>query len=313
MQKPWPKALYLGIASSVFFSVTYILNSSMAQSGGDWLWSASLRYLLMLPILLALTAKQGWKPIFQEIKRAPWQWIAWSTVGFGLFYAPMAFAAAYGPGWMVAGAFQTTMLFGALETPLFRDGEGKRQRIPTKLFPAFAVIIVGVFLLQLEQMRQDPNLGKALLFAIPVLLSAAAYPLGNRKTMALCQAPLTTMQRVLAMTLASMPFWLVLSGIAVARGGFPPASQLMKALGVAVFSGVTATVVFFEATRLVRTHPQRLALVESTQCGEVIFSFLGGIVLLGDPLPGTAGWLGLLLIVGGMIVNSILTIKTKKP
>jgi len=177
---------------------------------------------------------------------------------------------------------------------------------------AFAVIIVGVFLLQLEQMRSDPNVGKSLLFAIPMLVSAAAYPLGNRKTMALCQAPLTTMQRVLAMTLCSLPFWLVLSGIAAVRGGFPPAGQLAKALGVAVFSGVTATVVFFEATRLVRNHPQRLALVESTQCGELIFSFLGGIWLLGDPVPGAAGWLGLVLIVGGMIVNSVLTIKNKK-
>ena len=79
MKKAWPKALYLGIASSVFFSVTYIVNSAMARSGGNWMWSASLRYLLMLPILLALTAKQGWKPIFQEIRRAPWQCLLWSA------------------------------------------------------------------------------------------------------------------------------------------------------------------------------------------------------------------------------------------
>ena len=56
MAKPWPKALLLGIGSSLFFSVTYIINNAMAQSGGDWLWSACLRYLLMLPILLLLVA-----------------------------------------------------------------------------------------------------------------------------------------------------------------------------------------------------------------------------------------------------------------
>ena len=309
MTKTWPKALFLGILSSVFFSVTYVVNAAMAKSGGDWLWSASLRYLLMLPLLLLLTAKSGWKPVFQELRRAPWQWLLWSTIGFGIFYAPLTFASAYGPGWMVAGAFQTTMLFGALETPLFRAADGSRQKVPTKLFPAFLVIIAGVFLLQIEQMRLEQDLSKALLFSIPVLVSAAAYPLGNRKTMEFMQAPLTTLQRVLAMTIGSLPFWLLLSLIAVVRGGLPSGGQLAKAAAVAVFSGVTATVVFFEATRLVRSHPQRLALVESTQCGEVIFSLLGGILFLGDPLPGAAGWIGLVLILGGMIFNSLLTMK----
>ena len=133
----------MGIVASVFFSFSYVLNSSMAQSGGNWMWSASLRYLITLPFLFLLTARQGWGPIFREIRRAPWQWILWSTVGFGLFYTPTTLAAAYGPSWMVAGAFQTTMIFGALETPLFRDGEGKRQKIPTKLFPALAFLCLS--------------------------------------------------------------------------------------------------------------------------------------------------------------------------
>lgn len=306
MTKSWPKALLWGIASSVFFSVTYVVNSAMAQSGGDWLWSASLRYLFMLPILLALTAKSGWAPVWREIRRAPGRWLLWSLIGFGAFYAPMTFASAYGPGWMVAGTFQFTSFAGALETPLFRDENGVRRRIPLQLFPAFAVIILGVFLLQLEQMRLEADLARALLFSVPVLISAFAYPLGNRKTMELCENRLNTMQRVLAMTVCSLPLWLLMAAIGTLRSGFPPAAQLARGLTVAVFSGVTATVVFFKATALVRTQPQRLALVESTQCGEVIFSLLGGILLLGDPLPGGFGWLGLVLIVGGMIINSLL-------
>ena len=311
MKKTWPRALFLGILSSAFFSVTYVLNAAMAQSGGNWMWSASLRYLMLLPMLLVLTAKQGWKPVFAELKRAPIQWILWSTVGFGLFYAPMAFSAAYGPSWMVAGAFQFTMLSGALETPLFFDKDGNRQKIPTRLFPAFAVIIVGIFQLQVEQIRKDPNIGRALLFAIPMLISASAYPLGNRKTMAMCKTPLTTAQRMLAMTLGSLPFWLILSSIATVQVGFPSATQLGQAALVSLFAGLIATLIFFESTRLVKDNPQRLALVESTQCGEVIFSLLGGILFLHDDLPGLFGWLGLALIVGGMIVNSLLTIKTK--
>lgn len=309
MTKSWPKALFWGILSSVFFSVTYVVNSAMAQSGGYWMWSASLRYLLLLPMLLVLTVKQGWKPVFAELKRAPFQWILWSTVGFGLFYAPMAFSAAYGPSWMVAGVFQFTMLAGALETPLFRNADGSRQKIPTKLFPAFAVIIGGIFLLQIEQIQNDPNLGRALLFAIPMLISASAYPLGNRKTMAVCKAPLTTVQRMLAMTVGSLPFWLLLSILATIRVGLPSTTQVLQASIVSLFSGLIATLIFFEGTRLVKEHPQRLALVESTQCGEVIFSLVGGILFLHDPLPGLYGWLGLLLIVGGMIFNSLLTMK----
>ena len=299
----------MGILSSVFFSVTYVVNSAMAQSGGYWMWSASLRYLLLLPMLLVLTVKQGWKPVFAELKRAPFQWILWSTVGFGLFYAPMAFSAAYGPSWMVAGVFQFTMLAGALETPLFRNADGSRQKIPTKLFPAFAVIIGGIFLLQIEQIQNDPNLGRALLFAIPMLISASAYPLGNRKTMAVCKTPLSTAQRMLAMTVGSLPFWLLLSILATIRVGLPSTTQVLQASIVSLFSGLIATLIFFEGTRLVKEHPQRLALVESTQCGEVIFSLLGGILFLHDALPGLYGWLGLLLIVGGMIFNSLLTMK----
>ena len=38
--------------------------------------------------------------------------------------------------------------------------------------------------------------------------------------------------------------------------------------------------------------------MESTQCGEVIFSLIGGILFLRDPLPGLCGWLALLLCSG---------------
>ena len=309
MSKPWPKALFLGILSSILSSTTYVLNAAMAQSGGYWMWSCSLRYLILLPILLILTCKQGWKPVFAELKRAPLAWLGWSCVGFGVFYSMLTFAAAYGPSWMVAGAFQFTMIVGALETPLFRDKAGTRQKVPTKLFPAFVVILAGIFLLQMDQIRKDPNIGRALLFAIPVLISASAYPLGNRKTMAICKAELTTLQRMLAMTIGSLPFWLVLGTIATVKVGLPSVSQLTQSFIVTIVSGLTATLLLFEGTRLVKAHPQRLALVESTQCGEVIFSLLGGILFLHDALPGLYGWLGLLLIVGGMIFNSLLTMK----
>ena len=76
---------------------------------------------------------------------------------------------------------------------------------------------------------------------------------------------------------------------------------------VALFSGVIATILFFRATDLVRGDPRQLALIEATQCGEVIFTLLGGILVLGDSVPGPAGMAGLALILAGMALNSLVT------
>ena len=45
------KAMLYGLLASMFFALTFILNRSMNLGGGYWLWSASLRYLFMVPIL----------------------------------------------------------------------------------------------------------------------------------------------------------------------------------------------------------------------------------------------------------------------
>lgn len=301
------RALGLGILSSLLFSVTYLVNSVMAQGGGDWMWSASLRFLLMLPpLLLAVGLRGGLGRVEREIRAAPGRWFLWSTVGFGVFYAPLTFASAYGPSWLVAGTFQFTILAGALMTPLFPGPEGNRSRIPVRMLPALAVIILGVFLLQVEH-GQSGTEGGGLVFALPVLVSAFAYPLGNRKVMALCGDRLTTAERVLGMTLCSLPVWLLLAAGAFFRSGRPSGAQLAQSAVVALFSGLLATLLFFRATAMARSQPPLLALVESTQCGEVVFSLLGGVLLFHEPPPGLLGWTGLALIVGGMVRNSLLS------
>ena len=52
------KAMLYGLLASMFFALTFILNRSMNLGGGYWLWSASLRYLFMLPILWAIVKWQ---------------------------------------------------------------------------------------------------------------------------------------------------------------------------------------------------------------------------------------------------------------
>lgn len=107
------KAMLYGLLASMFFALTFLLNRSMNLSGGYWLWGASLRYLFMLPILWVIVKKQnGDKAILREIRAHPVPWVLWSTVGFGLFYAPMCMASCYGESGFVAATWQITIVAG---------------------------------------------------------------------------------------------------------------------------------------------------------------------------------------------------------
>lgn len=306
----------MGMASSVLFSSTYIVNDSMSLAGCSWIWSASLRFMFMFVLLIApVCLRKNWGRVIGEVKKNPGGWILWSTVGFGIFNAPLAFASMYGPSWLVAATFQFTIFAGALLSPFFYemktiDGRSApvRRKIPWRLFPAFGAILLGVFLLQAEH-AESTSLGEAALFLIPVLISAFAYPLGNRKMMEICGDRLPTLERIFGMSLCSLPFWLILSGIGVGTVGWPPWEQVLQVFVSAILSGIFATLLFFSATNLVKNNTSSLAIVESVQCGEVVFTMLFGVILLGNSLPGLVGWIGLVLIIAGMVVNSLLSNK----
>lgn len=295
------KAFSAGILASFFFAFTFILNRSMHLGGGSWVWSACLRYYFTLPILWVVLRFQGTESlrrILREIRRRPVLWLWWSTVGFGLFYAPLSLGSQYGEAWLTAATWQVTIVAGVLLTPLFG------HRIPVRQLGWSMVILVGIFVLQAStaaELRFE-ELAQALL---PILLAAVCYPLGNRKLMQHCPPEISTPERVFGMTLCSMPFWLVLGAWGVGAVGLPSSGQVIQSVGVALFSGVAATLLFFWATDRVRNNPRQLALIEATQSGEVVFSLLGGVLLLGDPLPGPMGLAGLCLIVGGMVGGSL--------
>ena len=295
------KAFFLGLTGSFFFAFTFILNRSMHLSGGSWIWSASLRYLFTFPIFAFIVWKKyGFSRIHGAIAAAPGAWLLWSTVGFGLFYAPLSFAGDLGESWLIAASWQITIVMGLLLAPLFGKG------VPVRNLGAAGIILLGVFLLQLG------NVGTLSLSAmwqvlLPVLVAAAAYPLGNRKTMALCGEQFSTIERIYCMTLCSLPFWLALGAFGLATQGPPAGGQVFQAFLVALFSGVAATLCFFRATDLVRNSQRQLAVVESTQSGEVVFTLLGGVLFLDDALPAPVGFAGIFLIVVGMILNSFLS------
>lgn len=294
------KALFLGMAGSFFFAFTFILNRSMNLGGGYWLWSACLRYIFTLPMTAFLICRnRGIQGVLSEIRKRPVEWFLWSTVGFGLFYAPLTLASVYGESWLVAASWQMTIVAGVLLTPLFH------KKLPVKNLLMSMLILAGIFFMQVPNLS-DVDAGQSLKALIPILIAAFSYPLGNRKMMEICPPGFSTFQRVFGMTFCSMPFWLILSVSAYIEAGLPSAEQTIQSICVALFSGVIATVLFFRATDLVRQNAKQLALIEATQCGEVLFTLLGGILLLGDSIPQPVGFAGIGLIVIGMILNSLL-------
>lgn len=299
------KVILIGILSALFFSVTFVLNRSMELEGGSWVWSASLRFMFMLPMLLIIVGyKQNIKPVLNHLKKRPLPWLVWSTVGFGLFYAPLTFATIYGPGWLVAATFQITIIAGSLLVPFLN--KKVKQRIPVQSIFISLIILSGVFIMQLEHASSVPTTS-VVLSVIPMVIAAFAYPLGNRKMMQVVNGELNTFQRILGMTIASMPFWIILSIYGITAHGAPNTSQVLQTFIVAVSSGIIATVLFFYATESVNHDNQKLAAVEATQSGEVVFALFGELVFLSAPMPSTLSFIGIALVIAGMVLHSIIS------
>lgn len=306
------RAIFYGLLASFFFASTFVLNRSMELSGGHWTWSACLRFFFMLPMLLILVLIKGQlSATWQHLVQHPKEYLLWSTLSFGLFYAPLCFASVYGEGWLVASTWQLVIICGSLVAPFFTSTvivNGKtqlvRQRIPWASLKWSLLILLGVVLMQLDQ-AHNVGFHQILWCVLPILMAAFAYPLGNRKMMEVCQGDINTFQRVLNMTIASLPFWLLLAVYAMLESGPPSTSQLTQSFLVAILSGVVATLLFFAATNLIRHDLSKLAAVEATQAGELVFALVGELLLLSAPIPSTISLLGILLVILGMVLHSI--------
>ncbi|SES24029.1 multidrug resistance efflux transporter family protein [Psychrobacillus sp. OK032] len=304
------REILLGILASLFFAVTFILNRSMEVSGGSWLWSSSLRFFFMLPFLfLIVSYRKGLSQTFHELKSAPAPWLIWSFVGFVLFYAPLTFAAGYGPGWLISGMWQFTIVAGVLLAPFFSVKIKDRmikQKIPFISLLISLVILIGIILIQIPN-TNSLSMSAVFLGILPVIVAAFAYPLGNRKMMGHLNGKLDTFQRVLGMTVASLPAWIIFIIIALFTVGLPSMNQVVQSLIVAVSSGVIATTLFFMATDRVRNHQGKLAAVEATQSTEILFVIAGEMIILHIPLPEPIALIGLGIIILGMFLHSYYT------
>lgn len=299
------QAIVYGVIASLFFAFTFILNRAMEIGGGDWMWSASLRFWFMAPMLFVLVALRGQlRQSLSHLSQNIGTYLLWSTLGFGLFYALITLASTYGPGWLVAGTWQFTIIAGSLLVPWLGVKGEPRHKIPWYGLRWSLLILLGIALM-LWQQAEHISVFQAVAGLVPVLVAAFLYPLGNRKMMNICHYNVDTLQRVLNMTLASLPFWLLLSLVAYQRVGWPSTTQVEQSVLVALFSGVIGTLLFFAATNIVRNDPTQLAAVEATQSGEVLFTLLGEMIFLGATLPAPISLLGITLVILGMIAHSL--------
>jgi drug/metabolite transporter (DMT)-like permease len=106
-------ALLLGLAAAAFFSVSFVLNRQMAQADGHWTWSAALRFLMMIPVLVLVVALRGQcQRLVNMWKASPRGWILRGMLSCGLFCAPLVAACAVAPAWRVTATWPVSIVIG---------------------------------------------------------------------------------------------------------------------------------------------------------------------------------------------------------
>lgn len=297
--------LSIGLLSGLFFSSTFVLNRAMSLEGGHWLWSASLRYAYMIVFLVVLIPLvQGTKTL-PRLLRLFWAnrlfWITAGGIGFGGFYALICFSADHAPGWVIAATWQFTIIASLVVLMAFG------RKFPKKIWFFSILVFAGVLLVNLSQ-GSDVSLRALLLGGLPVLLAAFCYPIGNQLVwearnggpiLPTITSPLLAnpFNKVLLMSLGSVPFWLIL--LAIFQPPPPSRGQLVNTALVALFSGIIATSLFLLA-RSKAKKPSQLAAVDATQASEVVFAMAAECLLLNAPLPTMTALVGIALTFLGL-------------
>lgn len=178
------KLILLGLLAGAFFSSTFVINELMSSVGGHWFWSASLRYVFMLLLVSAIIiAQHGMgrlKQLTELFLRNPMFWCITGGIGFGIFYAGICYAADHVSGWVVAATFMFTVVSSLFILMAFG------QRFEKKIFVYAFLIFLGVVLVNLSEGLNADTQNQAPLFdilvygALPALIAAFSYPLGNQ-------------------------------------------------------------------------------------------------------------------------------------
>lgn len=303
------RTVFYGILAALFFSTTFLLNRVISLEGGHWLWSAVLRYGFVLSFIVVGLILTGHRQLITAAVSIYHQyWLFWTltgSIGMGVFYSTICFSAAYAPSWVIAATWQSTILI----TPLMLLGFGRK--VPMKGL-AFAILVfIGVLMINAEH-ASETSLQMALLGAVPALISACAYPIGNqlvwearmgerfKRFIPHIERPEldNSFCKILVLTLGSIPFWLLL--LAVTMPAAPSTSQVFNTAVIALFSGVIAYSLFLLARQRARNSFE-ITAVDATQAFEAVFTLAGEMILIGAAIPSATSFLGIALIIGGVM------------
>jgi drug/metabolite transporter (DMT)-like permease len=232
------------------------------------------------------------------------------SIGYGIFYSLLCYAADHAPGWVVAGTWQFTVIATPIVLLLFNE------KVPRYgVFFSF-LIFFGILLIQFYNKESELSVTHILYGVIPVVIAAFAFPTGNQllnfakhgnhALIAHIDSPILkdSPTCVLLMTMGSIPFWLLL--LVTISPPLPLKSQLVNTGIVAVSSGIIATSIFYKARNASKS-PYIISAVDATQSGGVIFSLAGEIMLLNGALPNLTGSIGIIIIVVGIAGYSLRT------
>jgi drug/metabolite transporter (DMT)-like permease len=306
------RLILLGLLSAAFFSATFILNRSMSLSGGHWIWSSSLRFFYMFFLLISLILVNRGVNYLRDvitifISNAKF-WLVAGSIGFGIFYSLLCYAADHAPGWVIAGTWQFTVIATPIVLLLFKE------KVPRYgVFFSF-IIFMGILLIQFYNKGSELSAGYIIYGVIPVVIAAFAYPVGNQllnfakhgnhSLISHIDSPILkdSPTCVLLMTMGSIPFWVLL--LVIVAPPPPLKNQLINTGIVAISSGIIATSIFYKARNASKS-PYIISAVDATQSGEVIFSLAGEILLLNGALPNLTGGIGIIIILVGIIGYSM--------
>ena len=308
------RLILLGLLSAAFFSATFILNRSMSLSGGHWVWSSSLRFFYMFFLLISLIlANRGvnyLRDVITIFIRNTKFWLVAGSIGFGIFYSLLCYAADHAPGWVVAGTWQFTVIATPIVLLLFKE------KVPRYgVFFSF-LIFIGILLIQFYNKGSELSVRHIIYGVIPIVIAAFAYPVGNQllnfakhgnhSLISHIDSPILkdSPTCVLLMTMGSIPFWVLL--LVIVAPPPPIKNQLISTGIVAISSGIIATSIFYKARNASKS-PYIISAVDATQSGEVIFSLAGEILLLNGALPNLTGGIGIIIILVGIIGYSMRT------
>lgn len=181
------KLILLGLLAGAFFSSTFILNEVMSAAGGHWFWSASMRYVFMWVIVTALIVMQHGFGRIKELTtifRQHWGfWCITGSIGFGIFYTGICYAADHVAGWVVAATFMFTVVTSLLVLLAFG------QRFDKKFIVYALLVFIGVVMVNVSEgmhaasvldANAAPMKDMLLYGALPALVAAFSYPIGNQ-------------------------------------------------------------------------------------------------------------------------------------